>query len=141
VFLPCRRTTTRHARKLETILAPFFPGYLFVSLDLGRDRWRSVNGTFGVARLVMHGEVPAPVPKGIIEAFLDACDDGEVLHLSPTLRVGQSVRILEGPFTEFIGELDRLDDAGRVRVLMDIMGGRVTVILPRESVVPANSSL
>src|ERR1700694_1974440 len=49
VFLPCRRTTRRHARKLETILAPFFPGYLFVSLDLARDRWRSVNGTFGVA--------------------------------------------------------------------------------------------
>src|ERR1051326_1035679 len=36
-FLPCRRQTRRHARKFDTVLRPFFPGYLFVLLDLDRD--------------------------------------------------------------------------------------------------------
>ena len=61
-FLPKRRKTIRHARKLSTVTAAFFPGYLFVLLDLNRDRWRSVNGTFGISTLVMAGELPCPVP-------------------------------------------------------------------------------
>src|SRR5213594_3582300 len=47
-FLPKRQKTIRHARKLTTVEAAFFPRYLFVALDLHRDRWRAVNGTFGV---------------------------------------------------------------------------------------------
>ena len=54
-FLPKRQKTIRHARKLSTITAPFFPRYLFVALDLDRHRWRSVNGTIGVSSLVMVG--------------------------------------------------------------------------------------
>lgn len=141
VFLPCRRTTRRHARKLETIFQPFFPGYLFVHLDLTRDRWRSVNGTYGVVHLIMNGELPAPVPKGIVEALREASDEAGLLHSRTQLRVGQTVRVLEGPFTEFVGQLDRLDEGDRVRVLLEIMGGRVPVILPCESVEPAGGSL
>jgi transcription antitermination factor NusG len=44
--------TVRHARRLSTVEAPFFPRYLFTVLDLTRHLWRSVNGTFGVSRLV-----------------------------------------------------------------------------------------
>src|ERR1700693_1637038 len=65
-FLPKRRKTIRHARKLSTVTAAFFPGYLFVLLDLNRDRWRSVNGTFGISTLVMAGELPCPVPAGVV---------------------------------------------------------------------------
>src|SRR5262245_16033148 len=57
-YLPKRLKTIRHARKLSTVVAPFFPSYLFVMLDLTRNRWRSVNGTFGVAGLVMQGDQP-----------------------------------------------------------------------------------
>src|SRR2546430_1503971 len=55
-FLPKRHKTIRHARKLSTVEAAFFPRYLFVALDLTRHQWRSVNGTFGVASLVMRGD-------------------------------------------------------------------------------------
>ncbi len=48
-FLPKQMKTVRHARRLRVTLSAFFPGYLFVRLDLARDRWRSVNGTLGVA--------------------------------------------------------------------------------------------
>jgi transcriptional antiterminator RfaH len=142
VFLPRRRKTRRHAHKIEVVLAPFFPGYLFVQLDLTRHRWRSINGTYGVGRLVMQGDQPAPAPRGVIEILHDACDESGVLHLpGDELKPGESVRILVGAFADFIGEIDRLDSSGRVRVLLDIMGGRTPVVLPLENVVRAESSL
>ncbi len=58
VFLPWMTKTVRHARKLRTIKSPLFPTYMFVALDPARDPWRSVNGTFGVASLIMAGEAP-----------------------------------------------------------------------------------
>jgi transcription antitermination factor NusG len=50
-FQPKRHKTVRHARRLSTVEAPFFPRYLFIVLDLARHQWHSVNGTFGVSRL------------------------------------------------------------------------------------------
>jgi transcription antitermination factor NusG len=49
VFLPLREKTWRHAHRIEVRRVPFFPGYLFVALDLDHDQWRSVNGTIGVS--------------------------------------------------------------------------------------------
>jgi transcriptional antiterminator RfaH len=139
VFLPRLRKTRRHARKFDVVLAPFFPGYLFVKLDLTRDRWRSVNGTCGVARLVMQGDAPAPAPIGVVESLLESCDEhGVVRQRRDELKPGQSVRILTGAFADLVGELDRLDDTGRVRVLLDIMGGRIPVVLPRTYVARAS---
>ena len=138
-FLPRGRKIRRHARKLETILAPIFPRYLFVALDLDRDRWRSVNGTFGVARLVqMAGDRPQPVPHGVVEALIALTDRQGVLRFDAGGRmvVGQKVRILAGAFAEQIGILQRLDDNGRVRLLLDIMGGEIGVTLPSAALVP-----
>jgi transcriptional antiterminator RfaH len=54
-FLPLFLKNRRHARKVETISTPLFPRYLFVVFDRTRDRWRSINGTLGVERLLMCG--------------------------------------------------------------------------------------
>ena len=140
-FLPRYLKTRRHARKVENVLAPVFPRYLFVTLDLDRDRWRSVNGTFGVAALVMMGgDRPQPVPCGIVEALIALTDDRGVLRFDGggRLVVGQKVRILAGAFAEKIGLLARLDDNGRVRLLLDIMGGRIGVTLPSDALVPVD---
>jgi len=141
VFLPCREKARRHARRLDTVRVPFFPGYLFVALDLGRDQWRSVNGTFGVVRLVSQGDKPAPAQRGVIEALMGACDESGLIAWRPELSPGQSVRIVLGPFANLIGQLDRMTDAGRVSVLLDVMGGRIPVFLPRGYVAPAQSCL
>ena len=66
-WLPLRRKTRRHARRIETIKAALFPNYLFVRLDLSCERWRPINGTFGVRQLVMRGDGPAPVADGFVE--------------------------------------------------------------------------
>jgi transcriptional antiterminator RfaH len=137
VFFPRRRKTRRHARRIETVLVPFFPGYVFVTLDLSRDRWRSVNGTYGVASLVMQGDGPAAVPVGVVEALQNSCDEQGVIHYEVDLQPGQRVQIVQGAFTELVGQLDQLDAAGRVRVLLDMLGRSTPILMPRDGVVSA----
>jgi len=135
-FLPRRHKTIRHARRLTSVIAPFFPRYLFVVLDLTRHQWRSVNGTFGVAGLVMQGDQPHPVPRGVVETLVASADARGLLQLGPQLKVGSAVRLASGPFAESLGILDRLDDSGRIRVLLDILGRQVLVSTGCDSVLP-----
>jgi transcription antitermination factor NusG len=136
-FFPRVRRTVRHARKMRNVLAPLFPGYLFVILDLSRDRWRSINGSIGVASLVMGADKPMPVPPGVIEALIATREDSETVRLDQGLEVGQKVRILSGPFAHALCRLEHLDDRGRVCVLLEIMGGQVAAYLDRSALGPA----
>jgi hypothetical protein len=90
-----------------------------------------VNGTFGVRSLVMQGEVPNPVPRGIVETMISSADDNDLLRFEQGLKVGAEVRLVAGPFAEQLGILDRLDDSGRIRVLLKIMGATIPVRVPR----------
>lgn len=88
-FLPRIRKTVRHARRTRETLAPLFPRYLFVSLDLGLDQWRSVYGTFGVSRLVSDGFWPAPVPRGLVEDLIAATEQLGAIEFAEALRPGE----------------------------------------------------
>jgi transcriptional antiterminator RfaH len=135
-FLPTHRKTIRHARRFRTVKAPFFPRYLFVCLNLARDRWRAVNGTFGVASLVMAGGLPMPVPHGVVEALGAMTDADGLLSFSSQMRPGQKVRILMGPFADRIGELVHADDKNRVQILLDVMGVQVMVRARAQALAP-----
>jgi transcriptional antiterminator RfaH len=136
-FQPQIRKTIRHARQLKTVRAPLFPRYLFVILDLKRDRWLSVRSTVGVSSLYGSRDGrPVPVPIGIVESLIERSDD-TLTRLDNDLVKGQQVRILTGPFVDFIGTLDRLNAAGRVRVLLQLMGTAVPVTLHRSALSPA----
>jgi len=137
VFLPQRLKTVRHARRLTNRPAPFFPRYLFIQLDLSQHRWRSVNGTFGVSTLVMQGELPHAVPRGVVEAMIASADAAGLVCLSEHFAIGDRVRLAAGPFADKLGTLERLDDSGRVRVLLEIMGATVPVQLDRKFVTAA----
>lgn len=126
---PRYRRIVRHARRAKSVLAPLFPNYLFVYLNLGCDPWRAVNSTHGVARLVMQGEMPQPLPQGIVEELLVRTRADGALDWTPSFKIGQAVRIVDGPFAEFVGTLEHLDAAGRVRVLLDLLGRSVSVAL------------
>ena len=136
-FAPRTKRTIRHARKLRNVLAPLFPGYVFLILDLSRDRWRSVNSTFGVASLIMGAEQPLPVPCGLVEALVIATEASGLVRFDSDLEIGQTLRIVSGPFSEALCRLVHLDDKGRVRVLLEFMGAEVTAQLDRECVAPA----
>lgn len=135
-FAPRVRRTVRHARKLRTVLAPLFPGYIFVILDLSRDPWRVVNSTVGVASLIMGAERPTPVPCGIVEALVISENFGTV-RLDNDLEIGQKLRVLSGPFAHALCRLVHLNDRNRVRVLLELMGTEVTAQLDRSHVAPA----
>jgi transcription elongation factor/antiterminator RfaH len=136
-YLPRALKTVRHARQLRTVQAPLFPRYLFTILDLGRDRFLSIRSTVGVSSLFTCGDRPVPVPEGIVESLIERTDESNLTRLDSNLTPGQSVRILTGPFADFVGRLERLDESGRVRVLLDMMGTAVPVGLHRSALSPA----
>jgi transcriptional antiterminator RfaH len=140
VFLPRFFKTRRHARKFETVSVPLFPSYLFIVLDLTRDRWRAVNGTYGVDRLLMRGGEPEPVPKGLVEQLVGAAQDDGVIRLKSGLEPGQTIRVTSGPFADLIGILQRLDETGRVQILLKFLGGKVPVSLPESLVIATDQA-
>ena len=123
-FLPLLSTTRRHARKQRAVLTSFFPRYVFVRLDLARDRWRTINGTVGVNSLVMTHERPSPIPEGIVEDIASRTRPDGVVDLGLDLRPGDAVRIMPGPLAGHIGTLLRLDEKGRVEILLDLLCAR-----------------
>jgi transcription elongation factor/antiterminator RfaH len=135
--VPQIQKTIRHARQLRTVRAPLFPRYLFLILDLSRDRWLSVRSTIGVSSLFTCEDRPVPVPKGVVEALIARTNEANLTSFDVDLATGQTVRILSGPFAEFVGTLERLDGAGRVRVLLTMMGSTVPVALYRSALLPA----
>jgi transcription antitermination factor NusG len=83
----------------------------------------------GVARLVMQADRPQPVPPGIVETLIASTGPDGLLQMRPQLKVGDRVRLTQGPFAEYLGMLERLDDSGRVRVLLDMLGRRVPILV------------
>jgi transcriptional antiterminator RfaH len=139
-YLPLYRSRRSHARKVDFVERPLFPRYLFVALDVMRDRWRPILSTFGVSNLVRVGDAPAPVPEGVVDA-LRAHDEARAFDqsLDPArgLRVGAAVRVLAGPFTDLVGKFHALADAERVVVLLDLLGREVRVHVPNHAVAAA----
>jgi transcription elongation factor/antiterminator RfaH len=134
-YLPEFPKTIRHARQLLTVRAPLFARYLFVILDVDRDRWLSVQSTFGVSSLYTCSGRPVPVPHGIIESLIEQTKHGHVLF--DGLQKGSRVRIGSGPFVDFVGKIERLDGNDRVRVLLEMMGTAVPVAIDRSRLIPA----
>jgi transcriptional antiterminator RfaH len=137
VFLPLHRKTVRHGRQFRAALAPLFPRYLFVEILVSRDQWSSIRGTYGVSHLIMDGDQPRAVPRGIVESLLRITDERGIVHLDETMRPGQTVRITTGPFAGLIGELASLDADGRVQVLLNVLGKEVVARGKRVGLVPA----
>ena len=138
VWLPVMERSRRHARRIETVRGALFPGYLFVNLDIEREAWRAINGTFGVRRLLADGPRPQALPAGYVAALQDATGaDGLSTAAPADLRPGDAVTIAAGPFAECAAVVLRLAPGERVEVLLDVLGGRVPARLPRRAVVAA----
>ena len=133
-FCPCMRHTVRHARKSRLTLVPMFPGYVFVQMDVSVEQWHSINGTRGVIRLITNGDNPVPVPVGIVEDLQRRISPDGALDWASKLKIGDQVKISDGPFAAFVGTLEKLDASGRVRVLLDLLGRSVTVSLRAEAI-------
>jgi len=67
IYLPRYLKQRRHARRVDTIAAPLFPRYLFISLDSVNDNWMPIRSTRGVGKIVRFNEHPLPVDDRIID--------------------------------------------------------------------------
>lgn len=120
-------------------LSPYFRGYVFTALDLERERWRSINGTIGVMRLVAFGSegYPAPLPSGFVERLQQMSDTEGGSGGGAELRAGDEVRIVEGPFDRLCGVLERASNEDRVTVLLSLLGKETRVQLRRGVLIAA----
>ena len=138
VYVPRISTVKRHARRIEKLKIPLFPRYGFVRLDLGRDRWRSINGTTGVTSLVMARDFPAPVPVGVVEALVLAQTNDGVVDFDWGFRPGDEVCVVSGPFSGALGVLKRLTPTGRVEMLLSLLNVTVRMSVARDVLEPAH---
>lgn len=136
-FLPQIEKVVRHPTRTATIAAPFFPSYLFVRLSLARDRWRSVNGTIGVQRLVSFGDMPAPAPKGLVEELVANATESGLVRFDETFAYGAAVRVVGGPLNGLLGTFLGASEGERVSILMTMLAREVTVRMPKAAVTAA----
>jgi transcriptional antiterminator RfaH len=139
IYLPRYLKQRRHARKVDVAPKPLFPRYMFVGIDMAGQRWRSIQSTFGVARLVSSGDEPARVPDGIIEAIRAREDERGFVRIEnkPAFVRGDKVRILGGAFSDTAGLFEGLADHDRVSILLDMLGRKVRVLLDTGAVAAA----
>jgi len=139
IYFPRYLKRRRHARRIETVAAPLFPRYLFVAIDLDVQRWRSIDSTIGVTRLVCNGDDPTPVPDGVVEGLKNREDANGFIKLDrrPRFRVGDKIRIVDGAFSSCLGLFDGLAERERIAILLDLLGRKVRVVLDVDLVAAA----
>ena len=135
VWMPICERIIRHARKSKRERRPLFPGYLFINLDVKTTRWRSINDTIGVNRIVSFGQWPAPIAAKFIDALQNIeANEGLVVVNEDALLPGQDVEILSGPMAGTIAKLLSLEAGDRVTVLLNMLGHFVRGKILREHV-------
>jgi transcriptional antiterminator RfaH len=139
VYLPRYLKRRSHARKIEIVPAPLFPGYLFVTVDMFAQRWRSIQSTIGVSRLVCNGQEPAVLPAAVINELQERHDDAGFvqLDLRSTFKPGDKIRVVDGAFTTCFGLYQGMADRERVAVLLDLLGRKVRVVLDGDAIAAA----
>ncbi|WP_170139744.1 transcription termination/antitermination protein NusG [Cereibacter changlensis] len=137
VFLPQLHAERRWRGRILKELRPVFPGYLFVGIDPARPLWQPVRTAQGVSRIIGFGEQgPAVVPAEIVAGLMARCDVDGVLHpVREELSVGDKIKIISGPFANFVTSIDKIDADRRLHVLLDLLGHPTKVLLDPSMVV------
>src|SRR5690606_10953916 len=111
-----------------------FPGYLLVRAELDDKAWTVIRNTPGVTGFVGQGAKPSPLPRRDVESFLQVKIEGDEApkRSKPRLEyeMGETVRVKEGPFAEFNGEIIEInEDQLKVKVLLNLLGRETPVEL------------
>lgn len=135
VFLPEKLTLSRRRDRRKTILAPLFPGYLFV--DPGdRVGWaRDVVTTRSVVRILGHGGHPMPMFRNEVESLRILLESGEDVQPISYVGPGDAVRIDDGPLTGAEGKVIRISRKEHLVVSVALLQRSVAVELSERQVV------
>ena len=133
VYCPRFKKERRHARRVDQVLVPLFPRYLFVKVDPDASPWRSINGTIGISYLLMIDDrTPASLPSSVIAHMKEKEEAGGVVPVETLSHFvgGDEVLILEGVLKDHKALFQSFDDKKRAQVLLDFMGKEMKVSLP-----------
>lgn len=129
VIVPTRNIITVKGGKREAVKEKIFPGYLLIRMILDDDSWLLVRTTRGVTSFIGVGDKPTPISEKEVEAIKKFMEMKEQLYKS-SFAVGEAVKIIDGPFAEFLGTVDSTDQArGKIKVLVSIFGRETPVEL------------
>jgi transcriptional antiterminator RfaH len=133
-FLPQIMQARRAGKRLQTVIGPLFPGYIFARFDLNRS-YRAVKYAHGVQTLVAFGGTLAQVEEPVIEFIRSKLHNGCVIPPSPSFTPGQSVKIQNGVFQGLEGVFEReMEDRERVVLLIHALSYQTRVIVSFQDV-------
>ncbi len=135
VYCPMLAKRRRHARKVEMVKRPLFPGYVFVSLDRLVQGVHSIHSTFGVRHLVKFGSVPARLSECFISELKAREVDGLISPppIEESFPNGGHVVIKDGVFKNFVATVLSCQAQDRVVVLLNFLKRTVKTIVPVEN--------
>jgi transcriptional antiterminator NusG len=129
VVVPTAQETEVRGGQRRTVTKRIFPGYVLVEMRMNDESWNVVRNTPGVTSFVGLGNRPAALEEEEVKAILKQME-AEAPRVKVGFSKGQSVRIIEGPFMDFIGVVDEISsDKGKVKVLVSFFGRETPVNL------------
>jgi len=122
VFIPHQRKIVVSEGKKRSVDENIFPGYVLVQMKMGDDAWHIVRSTKGVTGFVGTGTTPKALPEAEVHTLMKFTKLEEP-KFEARFSMGDAVKITEGPFADFLGKVDEVnEEQGKVRVLVSVFG-------------------
>jgi len=129
VVVPTEEEIEVREGRRRTVERRVFPGYILVQMILTEDSWYVVRNTPGVTGFVGMGNDPTPLRPEEVAQIIKRME-AEAPRVKVTYKTGQKVRIIDGPFNDFIGTVDEIDmERAKVRVMVSFFGRETPVEL------------
>lgn len=131
VLVPTETVVELVKGKKKTSQRKIFPGYLLVKMELNEETWHIVRGTPKITGFAGDGTKPIPISEEEVEEILSQMREG-VSKAKPkvSFNIGDSVRVIDGPFVNFIGTIEEIKPEKRkLKVLVSIFGRATPVEL------------
>jgi len=129
VVVPTEEELEVREGKRRTVERRVFPGYILVQMVMSEESWYVVRNTPGVTGFVGMGNEPTPLRPEEVAQIVKRME-AEAPRVKVTFKTGQKVRIIDGPFNDFIGTVDALDmEKAKVRVMVSFFGRETPVEL------------
>jgi len=129
ILIPTERVIELKAGKKKESDKKFYPGYILVEMDMDDATWHLIRSTPRVTGFV-GGSNPIALSEEEVDVILQQIEKGPVPQVKTQFQKGESVRIIDGPFTNFIGNVEDVDiDHGRLNVMVSIFGRQTPVEL------------
>jgi transcriptional antiterminator NusG len=129
VVIPTEDEIEVRGGQKRTVSKKILPGYVLIQMKMSDQSWQIVRNTPGVTGFVGSGDKPVPLQEGEVSQILRQME-AETPKIKIGFREGQSVRVTDGPFVDFIGVVDSINsEKGKVKVLLSLFGRETPVEL------------